>query len=61
MIESSFMTSFRDICIQIWGLFRSDIDFPEPIGDISPLEIMMFFAVAYLLADTVSLIASRRD
>lgn len=45
----------------VWYLFDFELSFPEPIGKVSPLTILMFFAIAGLLADSVSTISSRRD
>lgn len=55
------MEEMEHFFLGVWYLFKTPLEFPAPIGSLSPLDILMFFAVAYLLADTVSLIASRRD
>lgn len=56
-----FMSNFKMIFYSVWELLRYDLNFPEPIGEISSMDITMFFATAYLLADSVSMVASRRD
>lgn len=55
----SFIDTFQNIWVQVWGLWREEIQWPEPIGMMSPLDMTMFFAVAYMLADAVATISSR--
>lgn len=57
----SFRDTIRDILFQVWDLLDYELSFPEPLGNISCLDMMMFWSIAYMLADSVSMVASRRD
>lgn len=52
-----FQTTFEGI----YDLFMQPLNFPHPIGSMSPFQIMAFFTVAYVAADFVRIVASRRD
>lgn len=45
----------------VWQLFDTDLQFPEPLGAMSPGDILLFFAAGYLMADTFGSVAERRD
>lgn len=55
------MGTWQNIWIQFWSLMDYELQFPAPIGSMSPMDGTMFFAVAIMLADSVSMVASRRD
>lgn len=45
----------------VWYIFDKDLRFPEPLGLLSPGDILLFFAAGYLIAETISSVAERRD
>jgi hypothetical protein len=57
----TFMEIMQHFFMGLWTLLHTNLHFPDPIGDLTPIRIAMFFGVAFLLADVVNLIASRRD
>lgn len=60
-MQESFMSVWQHIWISFYGLMDYEIQFPEPIGYMSTLDMVMFFGVAYLLADAVATVASRGE
>lgn len=56
-----FSNVMQHLFSELFRLMQKPMEFPSPIGALSPLDLMMFFAVAFMLAESVQLIASRRD
>lgn len=56
-----FMSTFSQLMQGIWGLYDYDLNFPYPLGTMDAGDILLFFATCYLVADTISLVAERRD
>lgn len=60
MNESSFMVAFFVAFAGVFDIFmNTELNFPEPIGMITPFDITAFFTIASILADMVNLISSR--
>lgn len=54
----TFYYTFSNL-FRVW--FETELDFPEPIGTITPFNITAFFVVAELLATLVNIVSSRGD
>lgn len=52
-----FYYTFMEL-FNIW--FHTELNFPEPIGTITPFNITAFFFVAETLATLVNVVSSRR-
>lgn len=61
MQNDEFMDTLGHLFGDLFDLIFKKFNLPEPIGAVSYADLMFFFAVAYMLAEFVSLVASRRD
>lgn len=59
--DGSFMGVIERVMVGVWNIWSTDMQFPQPLGAISPGDIILFFACCYMIADAMTGIAERRD
>lgn len=58
--DNSFLMVFYQTFAQVFELWNTPMQFPEPLDTVTPFDITMFFYVASMLAGMVNNIVSRR-